>query len=483
MFEKFLSWIKGVLGLNRAKIEQITDSLVTSAAMWDAVQEWSAAFYNKPPWDKECKQKSTKFPGLVSGYAATLCAAELKLSTGSGARAEWLQEQIERFVLRDVRNSIQKAAAISYVALKPYVDGQNIYCDVATPDYFFPTSINGGMIQSGIFVDVAEVDKKTYIRLEEHTWNNGAVTITNRAFREDAVGKGKEVPLGTVPSWADLVPEITVQNLERPLFAVLKMPFANQVDPQSKLPVSLYANAMGTFERLDRLYNDFNWETDSGRRKQIFDITAVQNSGQIKQTDLAHYKTTDQYLVLDMGNEAKPYDDYTPDMRVEEYQNALNLQVRLLESQIGVSTGTFDFDIKSGVSRTMTATEVLADENDTYNTVKAIQENGLKQGLIDLVYIYDTYATLYKLAPAGSVNPGVEFGDSIFEDTGTEFLRRKAIVDAGGAPLWWLDGWYLGIDEEEAKKLVQAANEERQAQYSTNTIFGAAPVAPGEDGV
>ena len=47
------------------------------------------------------------------------------------------------------------------------------------------------------------------------------------------------------------------------------------------------------------------------------------------------------------------------------------------------------------------------------------------------MYAYDIYATLYGLAPAGAFDPSVSFGDSIFEDTGVEFARRKGLVDSG----------------------------------------------------
>ena len=113
---------------------------------------------------------------------------------------------------------------------------------------------------------------------------------------------------------------------------------------------------------------------------------------------------------------------------MEEYQKAIDIQCRLLERQTGFSPGTFSFDLKSG---RMTATQVVSDDKETYNTTKAIQENGLRQGLLDLMYAYDIYATLYGLAPAGAFDPSVSFGDSIFEDTGVEFARRKGLVDSG----------------------------------------------------
>lgn len=482
MWERFTNWIRGLLGINREELSKITGSLATSSQMEDAQEAWRLAFINQPAWDKDRQFKTSKFPGLVTSYVASLCSAELTLSCGVGKRAEWIQDQLDRFVLYDIRNHIQKAAALSYIVLRPSSDGVNLYSDLFTPDTFIPIEIKGGKILSGVFIITQTVKngaKETvYIRLETHQMQDGIVHISNRAYKADNVKANAEVPLSVVDDWADL-PTDADAKVGRPLFAVLKMPFANQVDLTSALPVSLYVNAMDSFEKIDRLYNDFIWEMESGRRKQIFDITAVQWDERTPQTNLAHYKTTDQYIVLNMGGKGdpnKPYDDYTPEMRVEAYQSALNLQVRMLESQVGVSPGTFDFDVQGGVSRAKTATEVLADSIDTYNTIKAIQENGLRQGLVDLAYVYDIYATQYGLAPAGAISPTVEFGDSIFEDTGTEFLRRKALVDAGYEDPVNLLAWYYGEDVKQAAKRLPA-------QQTATGIFGNRQYMAGEDGV
>lgn len=100
----------------------------------------------------------------------------------------------------------------------------------------------------------------------------------------------------------------------------------------------------------------------------------------------------------------------------------------------------------------MTATQVVSDDKETYNTTKSIQEYGLRQGLLDLINAYDVYATLYGLAPAGIIEPSVSFGDAIFEDTGVEFARRKSLVDSGYLRPERLVGWYFGVSEKEARE-------------------------------
>jgi A118 family predicted phage portal protein len=450
MFERLKNWIRG--HKMRDEVEQISDTLC-SDRMETAQKIWADAFYNSPEWCNRFKWRTAKFPGIVTARIATLCAAEMKLSSGAGERAKWVDGQLRRFVLNDIRNTIQKAAALSFVALKPYVEGNNIYCEVNAPGTFLPKKVNGGVIDSGVFVDTKYTKsggrERCYIRLEEHEMTGDGVRVTNKAYDKESM---RPVPLTVIPEWATLAPEVIYPNLARPLFSVLTMPFANQVDPYSKLPVSIYANSIDTFEKIDRIYNDFLWEVESGRRKQIFDITAVKQRPNQSETDLTKYETTDQYILLNMDGGSAPYGDYTPTLRIAEYQSAIDAQVRLLEAQIGVSAGTFNFNIRDGAAP-QTATEILHNSAETFNTIKAIQE-GMRQAFENLVYTYDTYAALYDLAPTGNIEPVLEFGDSVFEDTATEFLRRKALADAGYLKPEELLSWYFAATPEQAREML-----------------------------
>ena len=167
-----------------------------------------------------------------------------------------------------------------------------------------------------------------------------------------------------MPEWAGLEPEVKISGVDRPLFAEIKMPFANTVDETSKLPVSLYARALDTICELDRIYSEFLYEVHSGKRKRIVDRDAIRR---ISTAAASRPGSGDRSLPNDGydGTNMKPFEDYTPNIRVDEYQKALDIQCRMLENQTGFSQGTFNFDIKQG---RMTATQVISDDRNTYNT-------------------------------------------------------------------------------------------------------------------
>lgn len=430
-------------------IPGLAEEVKVSDRMVEAITAWTRVFYREPPW-AGFGLTPTNFAASLTGYMATLATNEITVDAGTGARAGYINDQLQRFLLPGLRNAVQLAGVSGQVIVKPFVSGGNILVDTVGADRFYPTRINAaGTVEAGFFTDYAQLHGRLVVRVERFDLQPQGVYIQNRAYYETAGALSAPLSLADVPEWSELAPDALIQGVDRPLFAVLKMPFANTVDPTSRMPVGFYANSMGTLEELDRIYSEFLYEVHSGKRKRIVDRDAIRpeqkKPGGIGFKDLA----SDVYITLDMDKaaERKPFDDYSPELRVEGYQKAIDMQLRLLESQTGISPGTFTFDVKTG---RMTATQVVSDDRDTYNTIKAIQDTGLKAGLADLVYIYDVYASLYSLAPGGRVEASVGFGDSIFEDTGVEYARRKQLADSGYLRPELLVGWYFNISPEKA---------------------------------
>lgn len=454
MFDKILGFIKRVIAVfttNEAK--KISKDIKVSDKMATAINSWFQVFYDTPAWCGKEKGKApfqTKFGAILTAYMATLATNEIIVSAGTGQRADYLGEQVKESVLTDLQEAVQLAGVGGEAVLKPFFRNGKILCEVVPATRFYPTRIVAKTIEAAFFVDYAKLHGLDVVRIESHDLAADGVSITNKAFYKDS---GGAVELTAVPEWAEIAPEIHIGNVETPLYAIIRMPNLNTIDPSSKLPVSLYAGSMQTLEEMDRIYSEFLWEFHTGKRRQIFDRTAV-DSGMpgvgLNYKDMA----TDQYIILNMGGnsklgvDGKPFADYTPDMRVDAYQTAMDIQLRLLEMQCCFSPGTFSFDIKTGQAKT--ATEIISQDKTTYNTIKAIQERGMLQALKALVEIYDIYASLYGLAPNGNIEPTVSFGDSIFEDTATEFARRMILQNAGNVRPEINNAWYFGVDEQTA---------------------------------
>lgn len=424
-----------------------------SPAMANHITESLSAFYAVGGLERS--SHISGLPVTITGYMATLVTNEISMSCGTSKRAEFIMEQMERGLLPQLQEAMQKAGAGGQVIVRPMVYGGHIMFDIVGAGRFFPTRFDGERrVVSGFICDFEDGRKGSFVRVESFDYRERerTLTVTNRVFRNRDGVLGGEASLDSVEAWAALAPEVVIHNVDGPLFSVLSMPFSNTVDDSSPLPVSLYANALDTMKEFDRLLGEFYREMHTGKRKRIVEREAIKPRGKQPAPGglpWAGYEdqTTDLYVVIDPQESHKPFDDYTPALRVEEYIRGLDAALRVIENQCRLSPGTFSIDHKTGA---VTATQIISEDKTTYNTCNAIQQRGMKEALCRLMRQCDVLCDLYALAPAGEIEPAVSFGDSIFEDTDKEFSRRMQMVSAGVEKPVSLRMWYYGEDEETA---------------------------------
>ena len=425
-----------------------------------AIKEWDDLFYliNQPP-------HSIKMAQAITGYLATLATNEITLDAGAGARGQYIKDQATYNLLPCLWEAVQLAGVGGMSVIKPYVRGESVYVQVIPRSRIYPSKFGPNRrIEAGFFTDYDTLDNgKTAVRIEQFDLTSKGLHITNKAYKlRDLNMIGEEISLESVERWADLEPELTISDVDRPHFGVIRIPTINTVDG-SDYPVSVYANAVDSIREIDKTFEQFLWERDTGKRRMMIDRTVaakdpISGKSTIPFRDLAY----DYLMTIDMP-EDKPWADYTPEMRVEAYQKAIDMQLRIMEVQTGFSPGTFQVDIKAG---RVTATQIISEDRTTYNTVKAVQDRGMTTGLIDAMYWIDAYASIYSLAPAGSFDPSVTYGDSIFEDTGIEFQRRKALADGKYLKPELLNAWYFGVSTEEAAAMIP------EQETQDNIMFG-----------
>ena len=52
------------------------------------------------------------------------------------------------------------------------------------------------------------------------------------------------------------------------------MPMLNNIDG-GPLPISIYANAVDSIIQLDKTYEQFLWERDTGKRRMVLDLSLI----------------------------------------------------------------------------------------------------------------------------------------------------------------------------------------------------------------
>lgn len=427
--------------------------LPVSDEMTEAIELWSLMYRDKAPWLDE-NTKSLNLASAIASELARLATIEMKSEiTGTedtnNKRAKYLNEQYQK-VINDIRIVTEYAAALGGLILKPYIDGENIVVDYVLADEFIPVKYDSaGNITAVIFIERIRKGRKIYTRLEYHDLLKEGYYISNTAYVNENGDEalGYQVPLTEVDEWADLEPEIFIENVEKPLFGYLKMPMANTIDTRSPLGISVYARAVGLIEEADKQYSRILWEYEGSE-------LAINASMDLFKDDNTLPKGKERlYRKLDTDAEDF-FEPFSPAIRDESLFNGLNKILQRIEFACGLAYGTLS-DVQL-VEKT--AEEIKVSKQRSYSTVVDIQK-AIKTALIDLVYAMDVYATLGELAPAGEYDISFEFDDSLVVDSKTEQAIMLQEVSAGLIkPEIYLMRRY-GVSEEQARMMMPSVDE------------------------
>ena len=394
---------------------------------------------------------------------------EVTVSTAGIELAENEEDPLQKFVRKSaleknnfgvkMGETIEQAAALGGAALKVWRDvrhdseGREIegserlkigYC---MADQFIPTAWDNAEISEAVFISRQAKSGYYYTRLEWHKWDGVTYTITNELYRADQYRTGSREPqdiLGMRVPLSEIYPFLdetaTVDGIENTLFSYFRTPTANNIDDNSPLGVSIYANAMETLHALDICFDSFVREFRLGKKRIIVPARMIKTvidpvSGEPRR----YFDATDEtYEALSTDDpDSLKIQDNSIELRVDEHVSAMNAFLNIFCLQVGLSSGTFSFDAKSGLK---TATEVVSENSKTYKTVKNFQ-NMIRPAVVRLVENIITVAALYdmKTEDGQSVRELAERGytvnvamdDGITQDRQTNINEGMALVGAG----------------------------------------------------
>lgn len=420
------------------------EDMVTGTEMQKLITLWWDIFSGRASWINE-KSRPLPMAVLSTAYLANLICCELKFELADN----YLSEQIQKHLLPQLDKMVQVMLVGGYVVIKPYVTrGNKILFDYADSRRFTLLEMDeSGNVTEGIFTDYCKYKDREYERREHHLWHDNIHEVKNSVYIK---GTEQTVNLESIPRWAQLKSVGSIKS-EIPMIITIRTPYANNLDLDSELPVSLYANSVNTLKNIDYAHTAY-----LGEMKKMEAIIFADESLFVKNADGDAEIIDDLfYKITHEGDSIKfAIEPYAPIPREEHYRNVLNTELRLFEIETGISTGTFTFDAQKGL---VTATQVLSEDKTTYNTVKQLQKP-LEPALYALAQVAATLAKHYGMSVKAG-DPGVEFGDSVFEDTGTEFTRRLQLVEAGLYKGELFNAWYFGVPEDKARKMMSDKRE------------------------
>lgn len=478
-----------------------------------------------PMKDVEKTNPDYQAPGVDENGNITMGSGSMTITEsepdGPTERAEFLNKQYKK-LKKQIRRQLEYGIAKGGLIIKPYVvkydsaepsfatdstmdkkkdtDGSvadskddtlssedplpkyDIEFDFIQADRFYPLSFdNNGKITEAAFTQ-QKVDKdKLYTRIEYHKLDGRSVTVKNYAFVADNIRYkregyikhsngdfGKSCELGEVAEWASLAPSVTIDNVDRPLFAYFKMPEANTVDPYSPLGVSGFSRAVSLIKDADEQYSRLLWEYEGGEMAIDVDRDALKMNeyraiAEGKATTEVPSKQERLFRKVDLNSE-ETYNVFAPTLRDASIINGLNTILMRIEDACGLSRGTIS-EYVSGEARTATEMKIL--KSRSYETISDIQ-TALEDTLRDSVYIMDVLCTLYRITPAGRYEISFEWDDSILVDSDSELEKRLSLINAGISSKLETRMWYFGETENQAKAALQQIDDEKKASMETN---------------
>lgn len=359
---------------------------------------------------------------------------------------------------RKMLECVEQAAALGGEAMKVWADFKRDENGNAIPDsirlkigfcqadQFVPISWDNANVSEAVFISRQARGGYYYTRLEFHKWDGATYVITNELYRSDMYKMGSQepqdilgvrIPLDTIFPMMD--EETTIQGIEASLFSYFRTPCANNVDDNSPLGVSIYANAMETLHALDICFDSFVREFRLGKKRIIVPARMIKNVvDPLTGEQRRFFDATDEtYEALSTDDpDSLKIQDNSVELRVEEHVAAMNAFLNIFCLQVGLSAGTFSFDAKGGLK---TATEVVSENSKTYKTVKNFQNmlspavEHLVRNIIDLGALYDMDIDGIKIATLRDRGYDVAIGmdDGITQDRQTNINEGITLVGAG----------------------------------------------------
>lgn len=453
-FTKMLGLVTDILNKDA---DTQADVCLTSQ-MANAIELWTRMYENRSPWVNNKDVFSANLAPAIASELARLVTLEMKSEITGSAAADYLNEQYQRKVLKDIRRYVEYGCAKGGLVFKPYVTQNGVEVQYVQADCFFPLSFDSsGRITQCVFTEQFRKGKKIYTRLEVHSVQNGKIRITNRAFvATNDYSLGSEVPVGSIDRWSELAPDVALEGSNRLLFGYFKVPMANADDSDSPLGVSVYSRAVDLIREADRRYSNICWEYE-GTQLAVHVTTSMLKYDEAR--DKFEYPGGKERLYRNVeyntGATDKPLiDTFSPVIRDAALFNGFNNQLKLVEFNCCLAYGT----LSDPQNIDKTATEIKTSKQRSYTMVSDTQM-ALQGALEDLVYAMEFWASLYGLIPAGNnYEVSFDWDDSIVVDAEAERQTDRQDVAMGVMSLVeYRAKWYGETPDEAAKNLPEPA--------------------------
>ena len=311
-------------------------------------------FRGFPPW------RRTKASGLYSkgtrnrkllNTAKVLCDEFSAMTFSEQVEITLDNEQYQEYITKTLDSTgfwrrfpeiLSYAYALGGCALKIYADNSKPCIDFVQAENFLPTGWTGKDINECVFRTISYKHGSYYTLMERHSISENGTAIDNTAYRSSVKDS-----LGTKCSVSEMYPKlaefISYGSSDVPMFCYFKPCVSNNIEADSPLGISVFANAVDTLEALDIAFDSFSREFILGKKRIIVPAECIRTIVDPVSGNMRRYFDADDeaFVALKTNDgEALKITDNTVDLRVEEHVSAINALLNILCFQTGLSAGT-----------------------------------------------------------------------------------------------------------------------------------------------
>ena len=336
---------------------------------------------------------------------------------------------------------VELAFALGTGAFVEYLDGDDVKIDYIRAGMIYPISWDNGRVQECAFASERTTGKQKKVYLNIHRLEAGKYVIENHMFdRNGSVLTETDLP-------DEVLPEVRTGSAI-PRFQIFSPNIANNIDPDSPLGISVYANALDQLESADLVYDSYCNEFRLGRKRITVPISmarmAMEEDG--TSTPVFDDNDTEFYAVPQDDKSENKIQEHNMEIRSEAHDTGIQTMLNLVSWKTGSGGKRYVFR-RDGQVRT--ATEVISENSDLYRNLKK-HELSLEAALLGMI---DSIADLLHL---GTVKASVTFDDSIISDTDSDKMTFLQEIRDGVRQKWEYRVKFFGEDTETAKAMVDS---------------------------
>ena len=383
-----------------------------------------------------------------------------KVSINAGDYDERLDDilQANNFNVR-ANQLVEIAFALGTGALVEYLGAdRKPVIDYIRADMIYPLSWDNGDVTECAFGSNRVIDGKEIIYLQIHRKgvpadpdddmnpeNPDNYYIENK-YIDAKSGKELDTQEGVIP--------LVDTGYNKPLFQIIAPNICNNIDLDSPLGVSVYANSISQLKGCDLVYDSYMNEYVLGRKRILVPLSQAKRHMQDDGVSTPVFDPNDTvyYMLPDDRGNTQSLTEVDMTIRAGDHELGIQRCLDILSLKTGMGIGRYKFE-SGGVK---TATEVISDKSDLYQNR---QKNAI---IIEAALISMVQAVAFLDSGRTDLDVTINFDDSIIEDTNTTIDRNIKLVQAGLRSKVTAIMEINKCDEKAARKELKLIAEDRQ---------------------